>query len=379
MKKIPKITVMTVVGTRPEIIRLSAVMRELDRETHQVIVHTGQNYDFELNEIFFRDLKLRKPDYFLNAHGDTPAATVGKVIAGIEPIIEKVKPDAFLVLGDTNSCLTAYAAKRHHIPVFHMEAGNRCFDQRVPEEINRRLIDQMSDVNLVYSELARHNLLRENFPADRVIKTGSPMREVLESIMSEVQASSVLTQLKLKPREYFVLSAHREENVGGDRELSDLAASINAVAEQYGQPIIMSVHPRTAARFKARRLKLDPLVKQMKPFGIIDYVALQQQARCVISDSGTLYEEAAILHFPAVNIRQAQERPEAMDEGWAILAGITPERVLQAVALALRHGETSQFRCPADYESNNVSKKVVRIILGYIDYVRRTVWYDQSR
>ncbi|OGH61127.1 MAG: UDP-N-acetylglucosamine 2-epimerase [Candidatus Magasanikbacteria bacterium RIFCSPHIGHO2_01_FULL_50_8] len=375
-----KLKVLTVVGTRPEIIRLSSVIKELDRETNQVLVHTGQNYDYELNEVFFKDLGLRKPNYFLNAAGKNATQTIAAALSAIDPILEKEKPDAFLVLGDTNSCITAYAAKRRKIPVFHMEAGNRCFDQRVPEEINRRIVDQISDVNLVYSELARHNLLRENFSSDRVIKTGSPMREVLESVLPAVTASTILATLKLNQHHYFIVSAHREENVGDDRQLAQLVTALNLIATHYKMPIIMTLHPRTALRFKARKVKLNSLVKLMKPFGLIDFIALQQHSFCVVSDSGTIYEEAAILNFPAVNIREAHERPEAMDEASAVLTGLSPERILQAIELVTSQGRDGNrtFHCPADYASNNVSKKVVRVILSYTNFVRRVVWSENA-
>lgn len=375
--KTDKIKVMTVVGTRPEIIRLSAVIKELNKETNHVLVHTGQNYDYELNEVFFKDLSLAKPKYFLKAAGKNSAETIGKILAAIDPILAKEKPDAFLVLGDTNSCLAAYAAKRRHIPVFHMEAGNRCFDSRVPEEINRRIVDNISDINLVYSDLARHNLLRENFPSDRVIKTGSPMYEVLVGQEKAVAAGSVLKELYLKPQTYFVFSAHREENVANDAALDKLIATINGVAAQFRLPIIMSVHPRTAARFKARKAKFSSLVKLMKPFGFFDYVALQKNAACVVSDSGTIFEESAILNFPAVALRSAHERPEAMDEAVAVMAGLHTERVIQAINLVLNQKRSDrEIFCPVDYQNKNVSKKVVRIILGYIDYVKRTVWFE---
>lgn len=375
--KINKIKVLTVVGTRPEIIRLSAVIKELNRETNHVLVHTGQNYDYELNEIFFKDLVLSKPKYFLSAAGKNPTVTVGQILTAIDPILEKEKPDAFLVLGDTNSCLSAYAAKRRKIPVFHMEAGNRCFDQRVPEEINRRIVDNISDINMVYSDLARHNLLREGFPSDRIIKTGSPMYEVLVGQEAKINSSRILKDLKIKPTAYFVFSAHREENIVSDAALDQLIVTINSVATEFQLPIIISVHPRTAARFKERKAKFNSLVKLMKPFGFFDYVALQKNAAAVVSDSGTIFEESAILNFPAVALRSAHERPEAMDEAAAVMAGLHPERVIQAINLVLGQNRTArEIYCPADYQNNNVSKKVTRIIMSYIDYVQRTVWFN---
>lgn len=370
-----KLKVLTVVGTRPEIIRLSEVIKELDQTLDHVLVHTGQNYDFELSEIFFADLGLKKPDYFLNAAGATGVATVGQVVMSIDTVLEAEKPDAFLVLGDTNSCLAAYAAKRRKIPVFHMEAGNRCFDQRVPEEINRKIIDHIADVNLVYSELARHNLLRENLPADRVIKTGSPMLEVLTAHMDAIHESSVLKDFKLTPENYFVVSVHREENVGDDAHFDQLMNALNQIAEKYKKPVIMSVHPRTAKRLKARKIKLHKLIKQMKPIGFTDYVALQAKALCVLSDSGTISEESSILNFPAVNIREAHERPEAMDEASVIMAGVSAERIIQAVDMATKQSRDERtFYCPQDYCIDNVSRKVARIIVSYTDYVNRVVW-----
>jgi UDP-N-acetylglucosamine 2-epimerase (non-hydrolysing) len=371
-----KLKVMTVVGTRPEIIRLSRVLAALDRHTDHVLVHTGQNYDYALSEIFFRDLELRAPDHFLEAVGDSAAATIGNILARIEPLLEAVKPDALLVLGDTNSCLATIAAKKRRIPIFHMEAGNRCFDQRVPEESNRRIVDHIADVNLTYSDIAREYLLREGLPADRVIKTGSPMFEVLSHFRPRIESSDVLRRLGLAPREYFVVSAHREENVDEPRRLRALAESLNAVAREYGKRIIFSTHPRTRKRFEATDIALDPLVELLTPLGFHDYVHLQQRALCVLSDSGTITEESSILDFPALNIREAHERPEGMEEASVMMCGLRVERVMQCLEAVLeqtRPGER-RFREVSDYRMPNVSEKVVRIVLSYTDYVRRTVY-----
>lgn len=376
-----RMKVMTIIGTRPEIIKLSEVMKELDRVADHVIVHTGQNYDYELNEVFFKDLGLRKPDHFLSAAGGTSAETVGKVIAAVDVLLEKEQPEAVLVLGDTNSCMGVYAAKRRKIPIFHMEAGNRCFDMRVPEEVNRRLLDHMSDINLVYSDVTRTNLLQEGLPMDRIIKTGSPTFEVLEANKKQIEASQVLSQLKLTPGEYFVLSAHREENIGIGQNFERLIDIIKTIAETYHKPIIFSVHPRTRKRLEEEKVQLPAEVVAMKPLGFHDYVHLQQHALCVISDSGTISEESSMLNFPGVNIRETHERLEAMDEGSVIMAGLNPERVLQAIAVAVtqQRGSTRDFRLVADYGSPNVSKKVARIILSYVDYVKRVVWSEPAR
>ena len=367
--------VMTIVGTRPEVIRLSRTIRELDTHVDHVLVHTGQNYDYELNEIFFRDLKIRKPDHFLNVAADTLARTIGNVIALSDEVMEKEKPDALLLLGDTNSCLAAISAKRRKIPIFHIEAGNRCFDFNVPEEINRRIVDHISDVNLTYTEHARRYLLAEGLPPDRVIKVGSPLTEIFEELASEIDASTVLADLKLKAGEYFVVSAHREENVDSEANLSDLIATLNQLARTYKHPIIFSTHPRTQKRLDALGAKADPLVRFVKPLGFLDYARLQKSAACVLSDSGTITEESAILKFPAVTIRQQHERPEGTDEGTLIMCGLKADTVLPAVGAVMAHKtEGADFRMPADYDSGSVSRKVLRIILGYTDYVNRTVW-----
>lgn len=372
----PKLKVLTVVGTRPEIIRLSCVLKELDTHTEHVLVHTGQNYDYELNEIFFSDLGLRKPDHFLEAAGATPAETIGQTLIRIDPLLEKIRPDAFLVLGDTNSCVTVIAAKRRRIPVFHMEAGNRCFDDRVPEEINRRLVDHLSDINLPYSDHARSLLLREGLPPDRIIKTGSPMFEVLTRFRPRIEASSVLDTLKLQRGEYFLVSAHREENVDDAERLRALCASLDAIATQYGQRVIVSTHPRTRKRIESLGLAFDARVELHKPFGFTDYVALQLSARAVLSDSGTITEESSILGFPALNIRDTHERHEGMEEAAVMLTGVAPESVLLALEalLAQRAAGGGTVRTPADYRMADVSGKVLRIILSYTGYVNRTVW-----
>jgi UDP-N-acetylglucosamine 2-epimerase len=371
-----KLKVMTVVGTRPEIIRLSRVIAALDRETEHVLVHTGQNYDYELNQIFFEDLGLRSPEHFLEAADASAAATIGLVIARSDALIERIRPDAFLVLGDTNSCLAAIAAKKRKVPVFHMEAGNRCFDQRVPEEINRRIIDHVADINLPYSDIAREYLLREGLPPDRVIKTGSPMYEVLTHHRTRIDSSDVRSRLELAPRGYFVVSAHREENIEPAGRFDRLLDVLHAVGETYGLPIIVSTHPRTRKRLEASGRTAHPLVRFLKPLGFSDYVHLQQHARATLSDSGTISEEAAILDLPALNLREAHERPEAMEEGTVMLVGLSPERVLQGLEVLSRQerGDRRTLRPVADYTMPNVSEKVLRIVLSYTDYVRRTVW-----
>jgi len=370
-----KLKVMTVVGTRPEIIRLSAVINKLEESEaiEHILVHTGQNYDYELNEVFFKDFKLRKPDYFLNAATGTSVETIGNILVKIDPIMEEVKPDAFLVLGDTNSCLCAIAAKRRHIPIFHMEAGNRCFDQRVPEETNRKIVDHTSDINLTYSDIAREYLLREGLPADRIIKTGSPMFEVINSRKEDIEKSDILERLNLKEREYFVVSAHREENISSEVNFLDLVNSLNAVAEKYNMPIIMSTHPRTRKMVEAKGVEFNPLVKTMKPLGFNDYVKLQKNAKAVLSDSGTISEESSILGFKALNIRQAHERPEAMEEASVMMVGLEKERILQGLEV-LEIQEKDMLRLVGDYSMPNVSAKVLRIILSYTDYVNRIVW-----
>lgn len=373
-----KLTVMTVVGTRPEIIRLSRVIQKLDEAPgiQHVLVHTGQNYDYELNQIFFDQLGLRKPDYFLEAAGETAIETIGQILIKIEHVIKDVTPDAFLVLGDTNSCLCAIPAKRYKIPIFHMEAGNRCFDMRVPEEINRRLVDHVADINLTYSSIAREYLLREGLPPDRVIKTGSPMYEVLHHYLPGIQSSDVLQQLNLQKGKYFVVSAHREENINNPENFHSLFDSLNAVAEKYNYPIIFSTHPRTRKQIEALKLKANPLIQFMKPLGFFDYNALQVNSFATLSDSGTISEESSILNFRALNIRQAHERPEAMEEASVMMTGLSKDRILQSLAqVELQEiGEERNFRIASDYEVANVSDKVVRIILSYTDYANRVVW-----
>ncbi|MDZ4390683.1 MAG: UDP-N-acetylglucosamine 2-epimerase (non-hydrolyzing) [Gemmatimonadales bacterium] len=369
---------MTVVGTRPEIIRLSRVMVRLDEYVDHVIVHTGQNYDYELNEIFFKDLELRRPDHFLNAVGGTAAETIGKIIIEIDRLLAETRPDAMLVLGDTNSCLAVIPAKRRKIPIFHMEAGNRCFDQRVPEETNRRIVDHTADINLTYSTIARNYLLSEGVAPDRVIKTGSPMLEVLTHYRPGIESSTVLVDLGLEAGRYFVVSAHREENIDPERQIRRMTAALNAIAEQYGEPILVSTHPRTRNRIEQLGLTFDPLVRLLKPFGFLDYIALQMNARAVLSDSGTISEESSILNFPALNLREAHERPEAMEEGAVIMTGLDPERILQSLAVVATQarGADRTLRPVADYSTPNVSDKVLRILLSYTDYVRRTVWKE---
>ncbi|MDR7079582.1 UDP-N-acetylglucosamine 2-epimerase (non-hydrolyzing) [Neobacillus niacini] len=370
-----KLKVMTVVGTRPEIIRLSAVINKLEESNaiEHVLVHTGQNYDHELNEVFFYDFNLKKPDYFLNAATGTAVETVGNILVKIDPILEEVNPDAFLVLGDTNSCLAAIAAKRRHIPIFHMEAGNRCFDQRVPEETNRKIVDHTADINLTYSDIAREYLLREGLPADRIIKTGSPMFEVLNSRKADIKKSDVLDRLDLEEGKYFVVSAHREENINSETNFLDLVDSLNAVAEKYNMPVIVSTHPRTRNMINAKGIEFNPLVKTMKPLGFNDYVKLQIKAKAVLSDSGTISEESSILGFRALNIRQAHERPEAMEEASVMMGGLKKERILQGLEV-LETQEIDTLRFVGDYSMPNVSDKVLRIILSYTDYVNRVVW-----
>jgi UDP-N-acetylglucosamine 2-epimerase (non-hydrolysing) len=370
-----KLKVMTVVGTRPEIIRLSRVLVKLDQSpaVAHILVHTGQNYDYELNHVFFEDLDLRKPDYFLEAAGANATETIGQILIKIDPVLEKEKPDAFLVLGDTNSCLCAIPAKKRHIPIFHMEAGNRCFDQRVPEETNRKIVDHISDVNLTYSNIAREYLLREGLPADRIIKTGSPMFEVLHSYMPKIEKSQILKTLRLNVGEYFVVSAHREENIGSEANFQNLVAILNQLAEQHRLPVIVSTHPRTRKAIENSKVKFNPCINLMKPLGLSDYIALQTNARAVLSDSGTISEESSILGFPALNIREAHERPEAMEEAAVMMTGLNPERVMQGLA-QLGSETISGFRKVADYSMPNVSDKVVRIILSYTDYINRVAW-----
>ncbi|QVK17150.1 UDP-N-acetylglucosamine 2-epimerase (non-hydrolyzing) [Mycoplasmatota bacterium] len=370
-----KLKVMTVVGTRPEIIRLSAVINKLEESEaiDHILVHTGQNYDYELNEVFFKDFNLKKPDFFLNAATGAAVETIGNILIKIDPIMEEVKPDAFLVLGDTNSCLCAIAAKKRHIPIFHMEAGNRCFDQRVPEETNRKIVDHISDINLTYSDIAREYLLREGLPADRIIKTGSPMFEVINSRKDDIEKTDVLERLDLHEGKYFVVSAHREENISSEENFMDLVDSLNAVAEKYNMPIIVSTHPRTRNMINAKRIKFNSLVKTMKPLGFNDYVKLQTKAKAVLSDSGTISEESSILGFKALNIRQAHERPEAMEEASVMMVGLKKERIMQGLDI-LDTQEIDTLRQVGDYSMPNVSDKVLRIMLSYTDYVNRVVW-----
>lgn len=375
-----KLKVLTVVGTRPEIIRLSEVLKKLDQSESiiQILVHTGQNYDYELNEVFFNDLGLRKPDYFLNAAGGNATTTAGKILIAIDPVLESENPDAFLVLGDTNSCLCAIAAKKRHIPIFHMEAGNRCFDQRVPEETNRKIVDHISDINLTYSSIAREYLLREGLQADRVIKTGSPMFEVLNSNMKQIDASEILNTLGLEKRKYFVVSAHREENINSDN-FDKLVAALNEIAEKYQFPVIVSTHPRTRNKIAEKNVTFHNLIQLMKPMGFHDYNHLQKNAYAVLSDSGTISEESSIMNFRALNIREAHERPEAMEEASVIMVGLNPERIIQGlVQLHYQQvDENRNFRPVSDYSMPNVSDKVVRIILSYTDYINRVVWSNK--
>jgi len=379
-KFMKKLKVLSVVGTRPEIIRLSRVLSKLDESEaiQHISVHTGQNYDYELNQIFYEDLGVRKPDFFLDAAGATATETIGQILIKIDPILEQIKPDAFLVLGDTNSCLCAIPAKKRHIPIFHMEAGNRCFDQRVPEETNRKIVDHISDINLTYSDIAREYLLREGLPADRVIKTGSPMFEVLHHYLPKIKSSDVLKRLNLEKGKFFVVSAHREENINSEKNFSGLIQSLNIIAEQFGYPIIVSTHPRTRKMIEAKNVEVRNEVVFLKPLGFNDYNALQMNAYAVLSDSGTISEESSILNFRALNIREAHERPEAMEEASVMMVGLNPERILQGLTqLQYQNVEKERnFRPVADYSMPNVSDKVVRIILSYTDYVKRVVWEE---
>jgi UDP-N-acetylglucosamine 2-epimerase (non-hydrolysing) len=377
-----KLKVMTVVGTRPEIIRLSRVMSALDssQSIEHITVHTGQNYDYELNEVFYEDLGIRKPDYFLNAAAETPTSTIGQILINIDPLLESINPDAFLVLGDTNSCLCAIPAKKRKVPIFHMEAGNRCFDQRVPEETNRKIVDHIADINLTYSDIAREYLLREGIPSDRIIKTGSPIYEVLHYYMPKILESNVFTLQNLEKDKYFVVSAHREENINSERNFLDLLTTLNYIAENYNYPIIVSTHPRTRKRLDlllgSNQFSLNSLIQWQKPMGFCDYNFLQMNSFAVLSDSGTISEESSILNFRALNIREAHERPEAMEEASVMMVGLKPERVLQG----LRHlenqkiGSDRNLRPVYDYSMPNVSEKVVRIIISYTDYINRVVW-----
>ena len=370
-----KLKVMTVVGTRPEIIRLSAVINKLDKSEaiEHILVHTGQNYDYELNEVFFEDFKLKKPDYFLNSAVGTAIETIGNISPPPQKLIDKEKPDAFLILGDTNSCLTAIAAKRRHIPIFHMEAGNRCFDQRVPEETNRKIVDHIADINLTYSDIAREYLLREGLLPDRVIKTGSPMYEVIKSKLDDINNSDVLNKLNLEKNKYFVVSAHREENINSERNFLNLVESLNAIADKYNFPVIVSTHPRTRKMIEEKGIKFNPLINLLKPLGFNDYVKLQIESKTVLSDSGTISEESSILKFKALNLREAHERPEAMEEASVMMVGLKKERILQGLEI-LETQEKDTLREVYDYSMPNVSDKVLRIILSYTDYINKNVW-----
>ena len=372
-----KLKVLTVVGTRPEIIRLSQVILKLDSTPaiEHVLVHTGQNYDYELNEVFFEDLGLRKPDYFLGAAGTNASTTIGQILIDIDPVLEQENPDAFMVLGDTNSCLCAIPAKKRKIPIFHMEAGNRCFDQRVPEETNRKIVDHISDINLTYSSIAREYLLREGLPPDRVIKTGSPMFEVLNACMDKIDGSGVLSRLSLEKGQYFVVSAHREENINSGN-FEKLVETLHALSDIYGLPVIVSTHPRTRNMINEKGVTFNPLIQLMKPLGFHDYNHLQKNAKAVISDSGTISEESSIMNFPALNIREAHERPEAMEEASVMMVGLSTDRILQGLAILenQKRGKQRTLRPVGDYSMPNVSEKVIRVILSYTDYVNRVVW-----
>ncbi len=380
MNNIKKLKVLTVVGTRPEIIRLSCVLQKLDASEaiEHTLVHTGQNYDYELNEVFFEDLGLRKPDYFLNAAGKNATETAGLILINIDPVLEEIQPDAFMVLGDTNSCLCAIAAKKRHIPIFHMEAGNRCFDQRVPEESNRKIVDHISDINMTYSDIAREYLLSEGLRPDRIIKTGSPMFEVLMNYLPKVKKSEIIKNLDLKNQEYFVVSAHREENIASERNFFHLVEILNLVAGKYNYPIIVTTHPRTRKMIEKHNIQFHDNVKLMKPMGLSDYIALQMNAKAVLSDSGTISEESSILNFRALNIREAHERPEAMEEASVMMVGLNPERVMQGLTQleCQKTGNERNFRPVSDYSMPNVSDKVVRIIISYTDYIKRVVWSE---
>jgi UDP-N-acetylglucosamine 2-epimerase len=371
-----KLKVVSVVGTRPEIIRLSRVLAKLDEHCEHILIHTGQNYDYELNQIFFDDLNIRKPDYFLNAAGKNASETIGQIIIAVDQVLEKINPEALLVLGDTNSCLAAIPAKRRKIPIFHMEAGNRCFDMRVPEEINRRIVDHTADINLTYSDIAREYLLAEGLSPDRTIKTGSPMFEVLTHYGEGIDASDILARLELNSGKYFVVSAHREENIDSDINFDKLVLTLNTVAEKYNEPVIVSAHPRTQKRIDAKNIQFHPMVRLLKPLGFKDYVKLQKEARAVLSDSGTINEESSILNFPALNLREAHERPEGMEEASVMMVGLEPERVMQSLSIleTQSRGDKRLLRQVADYSMPNVSDKVVRIIHSYTDYVNRVVW-----
>ncbi|WP_271399248.1 non-hydrolyzing UDP-N-acetylglucosamine 2-epimerase [Salinicoccus roseus] len=374
-----KLKVMTVVGTRPEIIRLSAVINRLEESEaiDHILVHTGQNYDYELNEVFFNDFNLRKPDYFLEAATGTAVETIGNILVKVDPIIEEVNPDAFLVLGDTNSCLCAIAAKRRKIPIFHMEAGNRCFDQRVPEETNRKIVDHTADINLTYSDIAREYLLREGIPADQIIKTGSPMLEVLNSRKEDIESADIIERLNLQEGKYFVVSAHREENISSERNFKGWIESMNAIAEKYEMPIILSTHPRTRKMLEEKGVKFNSLVETLKPLGFNDYIKLQKGAKAVLSDSGTISEESSILGLKALNIREAHERPEAMEEAAVMMVGSNKKRIMQGLEIVCSE-ERNNNKIVNDYNSSNVSEKVLKIIISYTDYVKRVVWREDN-
>ncbi|CDG15873.1 non-hydrolyzing UDP-N-acetylglucosamine 2-epimerase [Xenorhabdus doucetiae] len=372
-----KIKVVTVVGTRPEIIRLSRVISQLDKYTNHILVHTGQNYDFELNEVFFNDLKIRKPDYFLNSAGKNAAETIGNVIIKSDNLFEEIEPDALLILGDTNSALVSITAKRKKIPIFHMEAGNRCFDYRVPEEINRKIVDHISDINLTYSEIAREYLLKEGVPADQIIKTGSPMKEVLDFYKDDIRKSNILNRLELKTAEYFIVSTHREENVDSAEKLSSLIHALNVIAEKYNQPVIVSTHPRTRNRINELNLNVNSKVQFLKPFGFFDYIKLQTNAHVVLSDSGTITEESSILNFPALNLREVHERPEGFEEASVMFVGLDIEKIIQGIGILKdqKRGDIDRdLRMVSDYQIDNVSMKVLRIIMSYTNFVNQKVW-----
>ena len=373
-----KLKVMTIVGTRPEIIRLSRIIPKLDEHCDHVLVHTGQNYDYELNEIFFSDLEIRKPDHFLGAAGKNAAESIGQIIIEVDRILERVQPQAILILGDTNSCLSAIPAKRRKIPIFHMEAGNRCFDQRVPEETNRRIVDHTADINLTYSTIAREYLLAEGLPADRIIKTGSPMFEVINYYKSGIDGSDILTRLNIRKHKFFLVSAHREENVDSTRQLTKLTASLNMIAKQYQLPVIVSTHPRTRKIIEKKRVEFHENVVLLKPLGFHDYNCLQKNAKTVLSDSGTINEESSIMNFPALNIREAHERPEGMEEAAVMMVGLEAARIMQALQIleTQTSGEDRVLRLVGDYSMPNVSDKIIRIIISYTDYIKRNVWHE---
>lgn len=367
--------VMTIVGTRPEIIKLSRVLAELEKYTNHILVHSGQNYDYELNEVFFNEMGIKKPDYFLNAAADNAAETIANVISKSDKLLEEIKPDAILLYGDTNSCLSVISAKRRKIPIFHMEAGNRCFDQRVPEEINRKIVDQLSDINMTLTEHARRYLIDEGIKPETIIKTGSSMLEVLEYYRKNIENSRVLETLVLKEKDFFIVSTHREENVDSEQNFSDLLESLNVIAETYNKRVIVSTHPRTRKRLETLdKHDFNSLIEFMKPLGFFDYIALQMNSFCAISDSGTITEESSILGFPAITIRQTHERPEGMDEGTLIMSGLTSDNILNSIEIVTNQNNESRMLLVKDYDTNNVSKKVVRIIVSYIDYINRTVW-----